>query len=532
MEDEMKRLIIFLTMLFSIIWLSAQTQEWYWARQAGGANMDSGKDIARDSQGNLYVTGSFVYSATFGNYTLTTQLSSFFVAKMSPSGTWQWAVAASGSNNSNGNSIALDTAGNIYIAGTYSVSLDISGYHLTSNGSDEVFAAKFSNNGSLLWISSAGGTGFDRGNGITVGNNSQVFICGECSASASFGSYNLLSGNAFVAKLSSTDGSWLGVLGIAAGACNAIAKDSGGNLCVTGDFNTPGAYYFGSIYVYGSVYTAKLDSNLNWIWAKGTNGNHHLDIAVDSSDNVFVTGYFMGTITYSAPWPSPHTLTSAGGYDIYILKFNSAGTGQWVRRAGSSDNDMGYGVTADNGGNVYITGYFAMNADFGSFTLATQVLNGTLDIFVAKLSSTGTWLWAKRAGGSNSEIGYSICSDENSNLYLTGNFSGYVEFGSSWVYTDNYTNTDIFVSELINVVPKSPANIQIAKNGNDIQLSWTAVTQYTNNQPLVPDYYLVYYATEPRGTYSLLGLSVGTTYTHTGGASSARRFYLLTTVKN
>jgi len=128
-----------------------------------------------------------------------------------------------------------------------------------------------------------------------------------------------------------------------------------------------------------------------WIATLGT-GSYDLGygIAVDSSDNVYITGY-----TDSA---------GAGGYDILVAKYNSSGTIQWQRTLGGSGTDAASGIAVDSSGNVYVTGT--------TFSPDTVV--------IAKYDNSGTLQWQRTLGGSGNHKGFAVAVDNSGNVYITG----------------------------------------------------------------------------------------------------------------
>ena len=135
-------------------------------------------------------------------------------------------------------------------------------------------------------------------------------------------------------------------------------------------------------------------------------------IAVDSSGNAFVTGLFSGNATLGNT-----TLMNSGSNDVYIAKLSSSGEWQWAVRAGGSSHDSGYGIALDSSGNIYATGYFIDNATFGNTSLIAEEDD---DIFVAKLSNSGSWLWAVKAGGARYDYSRAIAVDLSGNVFITG----------------------------------------------------------------------------------------------------------------
>ncbi len=112
---------------------------------------------------------------------------------------------------------------------------------------------------------------------------------------------------------------------------------------------------------------------------------------------VFVTGSFSGEAVFG----DGVTISARGPEDIFVARYSSAGTLDWVRRAGGSLGDRAKDIAIDEAGNVYITGRFAGQADFGSTELSSASLD--TDVFVAKLDSDGGWQWAHSANGDYSD---------------------------------------------------------------------------------------------------------------------------------
>jgi len=183
--------------------------------------------------------------------------------------------------------------------------------------------------------------------------------------------------------------------------------------------------------------------NEDWFWAKkagGTSYDNGLSIAIDANENSYVTGYFSGSATFGTT-----TLTSSSEYysDIFVAKLDNNSNWLWVKQAGGTNWDYGYGIAVDANGNSYVTGYFYNSATFGTTTLTSS---GYADIFVAKLDSSGNWLWAKQAGGASFDYGYGIAVDDNGNSYITGVFEEIATFGTTTLTSSGYE--DIFVAKL------------------------------------------------------------------------------------
>jgi uncharacterized membrane protein YqhA len=300
---------------------------------------------------------------------------------------WLWARKAGGTQDDKVYSIDIDSSGNSYVTGYFKGTASFGTTTLTSIGNWDIFVAKLDSSGNWLWAKQAGGTDYD---------------CG----------YD-------------------------------IATDSSGNSYVTGCFQGTASFGSTTLTSYGGydIFVAKLDSSGNWLWAKkagGTSPDYGYDIAIDSSGNSYVTGYFYSTASFG-----DITLTSSGDYDIFVAKLDNSGNWLWAHKAGGPNEDYGYSIATDSSGNSYVTGYFKGTASFESTNLTSS---GDRDIFVAKLNSYGSWLWAKKAGGTNRDGGCGIATDSSGNSYITGYFEGAASFGGSNLTSSGWY--DIFVAKL------------------------------------------------------------------------------------
>ena len=266
--------------------------------------------------------------------------------------------------------VAVDASGSIYSVGLFSGTVTFGSTTFVSDGDRDIFLVKYDNSGGVQWAKRAGGTGADVPNGIAVSGD-DVYITGYMNGTA--------------------------------------------------NFNTPSAPGSNELVPAGSddVFLAKFDGSGNFQWARRAGGTSS-DIAngVSASGSaVYITGYFSSTANFNTPSaPGSNEITSVGGTDIFLAKFDDTGAFQWARRAGGSSQDIGYGV-AEAGNDVYVTGYFRNTADFSSNTsLATA---GDNDIFLAKYTSTGTLVWARRGGGTLSDISQGVAIS-NSGVCITG----------------------------------------------------------------------------------------------------------------
>ena len=453
----LKNLVMFLVLLSGAAVLMAQTPEWQWAVAAIGPEEHGhyGWSIVTDSKGNQYVTGCFATTVNFGSHTLTSNGRwDIFVAKLDINGNWLWAVKAGGADSDVGREIAIDGAGNIYVTGHFNSTATFGDHALTSSGYPDIFVAKLDVDGNWLWAVQAGGADTDCGRSIALDSEGNAYITGSFVNMASFGSHTLTSNGVisiFVAKLNA-DGNWLWAVKAAGlnthsgGESFYIVLDDAGNAYLTGLIK--GTVSFGNFVLtesgYNDIFVAKLGAGGNWLWAVKAGGvfsDRGDSIALDGAGNIYVTGHFVGTATFGN-----HTLTVSGdGYsdDIFVAKLDANGNWLWVVQAGGSSDDAGFDIALDNTGNPYVVGMFEDTASFGSHALTS---NGDWDIFVAKLDADGNWLWAVQAGGPALDSGYSIALDAAGNAYVTGVFGGTATFGDHTLTANGVL--DIFVAKL------------------------------------------------------------------------------------
>jgi hypothetical protein len=111
-------------------------------------------------------------------------------------------------------------------------------------------------------------------------------------------------------------------------------------------------------------------------------------------------------------------LTSAGSYDIFVAKYSSSGAYLWAKRLGATNPDYGNGVTIDSNGDVIVTGAFYGTVDFGAGPI-TSISYGT---FVAKYTASGGYVWADTFDGTGTQIANAVAVNGTSNVAVTGYF--------------------------------------------------------------------------------------------------------------
>lgn len=377
-----------------------------WARMATGNSTDDANSIAVDDSGNVYIGGMFNSpTLTFGSTVLTntnTNNNSYdiFLAKYDTNGNAIWAKKAGGTLHDGANAVVIDTLGNVLIAGYSYGSNYFSFDNITLTGglnTGHFFLAKYSNSGNAIWATSGGSTYTTSATSIAVDNSGNTFVTGYFKGYIlEFDTVNFNNPNGsnlyediFVAKYN-TDGNLLWVKiegGAKADIAYGISTDNVGSAYITGSFDSP-TLHFGSTTLtnssggnYNNIFITKYDASGNVVWANdagGTNEDVPTAIAVDSSGNAYITGYFKSpSLNFGST-----TLTNEGIKDIFLTKYNTVGNVSWAKSVGGTTEDISNSVALDMSGNIYIAGTFTFgDLDFGSVLLN---YTGVYDIFLAK----------------------------------------------------------------------------------------------------------------------------------------------------
>ncbi len=459
------RLLVALTLLLGAAYpFAGQAQQYQWTLVAGEGE---GRATAVDAAGNVYVAGNFRGTATFGTVSLTsTGGFDAFVAKFTSAGTCVWAVRGGGSASDNAVGVAVDASGNVYITGDFAGTATFGTFSLTNSSfSFDAFVAKLNSSGVYQWVTRAGGvTGSDSGKDVAVDASGNVYVTGNFgSSTATFGtiSRNLIGvADGFVAKLNGSGVfQWVEtVSSTGSDDVSGVAVDGSGNVVVTGRFSGVVFLDLFGLTSAGSTdaFVGKLDPAGAWQWAIGAGGTSFdsgTALAVDASGSVYVAGEFQsltatfGGITLVNSNSIPTTFAS----DAFVAQLAPDGGWQWVQQTGGASSESARGLAVDAAGYVYIAGIFqGTAATFGATSLSNSGGASTADAFTAKLTAaTGAWKWAVGAGGTDFDTNDAVAVDGGGNVYTTGYFfSPTATFGSMVVGNPTNQSEALCVSRL------------------------------------------------------------------------------------
>jgi hypothetical protein len=302
-----------------------------WAKQISSDAYDAGNSIKLDASGTPYVTGAFSSTATFGATSLTSDGGTdIFAAKYNPdNGDNIWAKKFGGANDQNGISLSVSSSGGIYLAGGFFVNADFGTTVLTASGGLDGFIAKLSSSGDIVWAKQISGPDWENAYSISLDANENCYVTGYFTGSTNFGGSNLTSsGNEdiFLAKYSPS-GSLIWVR--SAGSSNdydnakSAATDASGNVYITGYFSrtaTFGDRTLTSNNISRDIFVAKYNSDGNILWVKqagGSDTDQGNSLAVNAAGNITVCGSFRGTGT-SIFGGTP--ITGSGNDDIFLWR--------------------------------------------------------------------------------------------------------------------------------------------------------------------------------------------------------------------
>lgn len=276
-----------------------------------------------------------------------------------------------------------------------------------------MFVVKYNSAGVKQWTRQLGTPEDDFANGIAADAQGKVYVTGVTSGGLDGNSNAGGSGvDMFIVKYDGAGNrQWTRQFG-AAGDDEGVglAIDAQGNVYVAG--STRGGVLDGNINSGGfDLFVVKYDATGTRQWTRvfGTPANDRATgIATDAQGNVYVTGSTGG---------SPDSSINAGALDLFVVKYDAAGTRQWTRQLGSPGDDFATGIASDTQGNVYVSGHT-------TGMLEGSANAGGIDCFVVKYDGTGIKQWTRGFGTTADDFATGIATDAQGNVYVTGYTGG------------------------------------------------------------------------------------------------------------
>ncbi|MCC6558000.1 MAG: hypothetical protein IT372_34065 [Polyangiaceae bacterium] len=339
-----------------------------WAKMFGDVSDQGIGGVAVDGAGNVYVTGSFHGTVAFDpDAPISTNGSAIYVTKFDPTGRALWSKSFEGSGNISVSGIVLDAQEYIALSGTFTNTASFDGSTLQASAQPSIFLARLTSNGQVLW-------------------------------STSFGPED----SADVTR---------------------PAIDSSGNIVLFGESQCDtcqphtSRLWLRTFFQDGSPGLIK-----NFPYTETLGGHIAGAVTVDPFDNILITGAFNQTENFG-----PGPISTSGGYDVFVAKFNPAGSFVWNATYGDAADQFGLDVVSDSLGSVILLGTYAGTI---SFDAGSQITAADMsDIFVAKFGSGKTYIWSQSFGTTGDQTARRAAVDDDNNIVFTGRTTGQVDYG-------------------------------------------------------------------------------------------------------
>ncbi len=398
------------------------------------ATHDYANGVVTDSSGNIYVTGGTKGGLDGNTSQGNTDL---FLLKYNTSGAKQWTKQFGSSSRDSANAIAIDSSGNLYVAGITFGGLDLH----TNSGANDFFVVKYNSSGTKQWTQQLGTPSTEGANGVATDSSGNVYVVGV--TYGKLGNNKWGNSDLFVVKYNSS-GTWQWTKQQGSGSwdeARGVATDSSGNVYVVG--GTKGDKMNGVKIGYNmtEIFVIKYNSSGAMAWTKVL-GTWRKDFAnavnIDSSGNIYLVGATERDLEAECKKHKQECDNFAGGDDLFVVKFNSKGEKQWTKQLGTRRNDRATGVATDSSGNIYVTGYTYWRLDGNTYA-------GSNDAFVVKYLDNGTKLWTKQFGTPSSDLADGVATDSSGNVYVVGytygDLDGNTNTGASDIFVVKYNSS-------------------------------------------------------------------------------------------
>ncbi len=377
------------------------------ATQFGARIGDEPRAIAALPNGDVVITGYFGSDFGAGKaQTLTADNNpEIFLSRIDAAGKAVWTTSFGGRLADSGNSLSVNPAGEILLAGSFQdVMLARIGdktRKVVSAGNRDAFVMKLDGDGNPLWIRSFGGSGRDEASRVTSDAEGNVYVGGTFSGQGQ------------------------------------IDGEPGSRLIALGKAD--------------DAYILAFNSMGESIWARsitGANRENVSGLAADSSGNIYMVGGFQQTVIT----PNGMQLESAGSRDIFMISFGPGGAQRWARRIGGEQIDEAFDATWSKNETLLLTGHFEHKADFdpGSDIFELRSAGpGNSDAFLAEISTEGELVDAISAGGDGVEMLFAVTALDYGDVAVAGFFNKEIDLAISGVEPlAKRGKTDVFIARL------------------------------------------------------------------------------------
>lgn len=346
---------------------STKKAEVEWVTGYGSLTSDKTRAVAVDRAGNVYMAGESSGEATFGSISAPALGGmDSFVGKLSISGEPVWVRSFGGSKIDRAYGVVADSHGNVYVTGHFqSTDVQRDGKEVPNRGDYDIFLIKYDPEGRELWLRTAGGAGYDYGHGIALDPNEDIVITGAIQGESHFGNTRVNEGT--------------------------TAR---------------------------SIFAAKYngDGDLKWVTASAGIGGSGHGLGIDGKGFIYIGGSCGGIGNYGTV--KIDALDKGGGV---VLKLSPSGEAERVTLLPGVGTTV-HEICADESGRVWVAGMFKQRVQIGQ-TALTSSGPANSDGFCAALDTAGTVLWAHGLHGEGVDYCLGVCTDGTGRAFFTGELS-------------------------------------------------------------------------------------------------------------
>jgi gliding motility-associated-like protein len=366
-----------------------------WVQTYGGANNENNSysflGLGIDTDHNVVLSGLMNTSGTISsqngsNVSITSSGGTdAIIVKYSSGGNIAWYKKYGGSGNEDASNLEIDEKTNdIIVFGLFSAGFSIGSTVITNSGNDDVFVCKLNSSGAEQWAVTFGNAGYETTDfNFDVDNSGNIYISGNTDGSFTLGSRTVTHSGAWggwFTKLNSSGAvQWVingnnsgsscgqaisvdeyGFAYISSSFYNSVTWTDGGGNTVSYTSATSGVY---------DVMLAKVSPSGNFVWTQrttGTVGAYVTAMRCDEARNIYFAGYFGGNLSYGT-----QSTTSAGSYDIFLMKTDSNGVIENLQRYGGTGFESVNGFMLSKYNSIYLSGSLSNTVTFGSLSLTS-----------------------------------------------------------------------------------------------------------------------------------------------------------------
>ncbi|MCX6199920.1 MAG: T9SS type A sorting domain-containing protein [Bacteroidetes bacterium] len=366
---------------------------------------------------------------------------------------WLWAKDGGSVTNSNASGVIFNTNGNIYFRGGYAGTLALDSISLISYPNGNTFVISSTTNGVFLKgtniAAQNGQSGFSM-QSLTNDKTDNVYLTGSINGTNIFDTINTVS---YYDGYSTKFNSNLNALSVkyASSVVYSAAFDNEKNAYLVGTIDLA-VKHIDTFTLYNShvnpifnhkTFLTKLDSTGKCLWVKqswdGIGGIASVKLYRNSL-------YMYGVVDSCFLFDTATICNTRPNGSGFLTKTDTGGNVLWVRNYIPAKSAFFTGISLDNTGNCYLSGWLDSTVTIGGYTLQ-KTAGSNRNTFLVKYDSTGLVAWAKRISCTGDMLALGINTDEDGKTYITGNFSGTAIFGSDTVTA---SNSDMYVTRFDN----------------------------------------------------------------------------------